>query len=150
MELISIGFVHSNVSKQYGKHQLLKTKINKYFSQFVDKYRDFDYVWFEDKLYVESKHGWRIKKDIEKLLNKQINQIRPKVFPPEFGFTFIDALSAKQKIEQKNIRKKKEREGRKRKVKNKFFRAIKNIKSGRKEFNRIGCFDLENDLSIGV
>lgn len=143
MELISIGFVHSNVSKQYGKHQLLKNKINKYFSQFVDKYREFEYVWLEDKLYVESKHGWRIKKDIEKLLNKEINQIDPKIFPPDFMVTFIDALTAKRKIEQKNTRKRKEKERRKRKAKNKFSRAVKNIKNGTVGFNRIGCFDLE-------
>lgn len=143
MELISVSFVQHNVNNQYGKHKTLRGKLNGYFTQFVDKYRDFNYVWFEGKLYVDAKHGWQIKKDIEKLLNKPIRPIYPKNFGPDFHMKFVDALTVKKKIDQKNARKKHELEMKKDGIKKEFFDTIDNIKHEKPGYRYIGAFDLE-------
>lgn len=143
VELISVGFVQSNVTMQYGKHTNLKSKINKYFDEFVDVYRDFRYVWYEDKLYVHSDHKYQIEKDIEKLLNKPIKHIGPKIFPIDYSFKYIDSLSAKKKLERKIRRKIREKERKKQKIKKEFFSVVDNIKANKDGYRHIGCFDLE-------
>jgi hypothetical protein len=143
MELISIGFVQNLVTNQYGKHKNLRIKIDKYFAQFVDRYNDFNYVWHDKKPYIEAKHEDQIKKDIEKMLNKQIQHFRPKEFPPEFNPRFIDAVSVKRKITRKINRKRRLQENRKRKIRNNFNKVVNGIKQFKEGHNYIGSFDLE-------
>ncbi len=143
MELISISFVHHNVINQYGGLKNLKGKINQYFSQFIDKYRDFEYVWFEGKLYIDIKYAWQIKKDIEKLLNKPIRPIHAKKFPNTFMPHTIDAITAKKKVEDRNNKKQQELESKQNEIKLQFSNIISNIKNQVPGYRFIGAFDLE-------
>lgn len=143
MELISISFVQHNVINQYGGLKNLKGKINQYFSQFIDKYRDFEYVWLEGKLYVDTKYAWQIKKDIEKLLNKPIRPINAKKFPKDFNPVLLDSITAKQKLEDRNNKKQLELENKQLSVKQEFSNIINSIKNHVPGYRFIGAFDLE-------
>lgn len=143
MELISISFVQHNVNNQYGGLKNLKGKINQYFAQFVDRYSDFDYIWSEGKLYIDAKHSWQIKKDIEKLLNKPIRNIQPKIFSNDFKPSRIDSITAKKKVDDKNIRKQNELELKQNQINDKFIKTINSIKNNENGFRYIGAFDLE-------
>ena len=143
MELISVSFVHHNVINQYGNHKMLRGKINNYFHQFIDKYKDFDYAWVDEKLYIDNKHGWQIKKDIEKLLNKPIKPIYTKIFGSKYNIKFIDVMDVKKKIEQKKIKKDYELEIKHKSIKQEFYNIIDKIKKRENGYRYIGSFDLE-------
>lgn len=143
MKLISLGYVHNDVIRQYGRHKQLRYKINNFFSNFLDTYNDFGYVWYEDKLYFDASHGWRIKKDIENLLNKSINKIYPKWFSPDMKVRFINGDIAKKKLARKDRKKKNARDKKRKKIRSRFEKSIRNIKGDSNDCNHIGCFDLE-------
>jgi len=143
MELISVGFLQNSVMHQYGKYPELRVKIDRYFTNFADNYVDFNYVWFEDRMYVEAKHGELIKGDIENVLNRRIDPFGVKIFPPESFIRFIDCNSVKQKIEEKKQKKIKEREEKKQKIRDDFNAAVRNIKNKVEGHRFIGSFDLE-------
>jgi len=146
-----MNYVQHMVINKYGKHKALQVKINQYFSQFLDKYREFDYAWIDNKLYIAKKHGWQIKKDIEKMINTSIFDITPKIFTDEVKINIVNYQFVKKKIQQKNERKKIEIELKKSGIKKEFFETVDNIKNEKSGFRYIGSFDLEfweQDMSI--
>jgi len=144
MELISIGFIHNDVTRQYKYHKNLRIKIDKYFSEFVDSYNHFKYVWIEGKLYISSKHSNKIKNDIETLLNNKIESIKVKFISQPSSIRFISSCTVKRKIESKKNKKKKEINFKRKRILDEFFSIINNIKNDNNiYFNNIGCFDLE-------
>ena len=120
MEFISLSFVQHNISRQYGRKGNLKGKINNYFGSFVDQHPHLQYGWVDGKVYVEGAFGWKMKKELEKLINKPVKDIRPKQFPADFEMPIFDNTTIKKKIENK-IRKRKEALERKKKIPNKNF-----------------------------
>jgi hypothetical protein len=143
MEFISLNFVKHNVSRQYGKKGNLKSKINNYFGSFIDQHSHLQYGWVDGKVYVEASFGWKMKKELEKLLNKPIKDIRPKQFPKDFKMTILDGIEIKKR-EERRIRKAKEAlEKRKEETKQEFLDVVKNIKDGIPDHQMIGSFDLE-------
>ena len=143
MEYISLNFVQHNVTRQYGKQKIMKSKIKNYFNTFFDKHHDIPYVWLEGKAYVRGSFGFQLKKELEKLLNKQIKPIFPKLFSEEFTIVERDSLFIKNKLEEKIRLIKEKAEARKQEVKDKFFLTIDNIKKETPGFRYIGAFDLE-------
>ncbi len=151
MEYISLNFIQNNVIRQYGKQKALKSKINNYFGSFVDQHQDIPYVWLEGKAYVRGSFGFQLKKEIEKLLNKQIKPIHPKLFSSDFVIKERDNLYIKQKIEDRKLAIQAKSDARKKVINDKFFDTIKSIKNETPGFRYIGAFDLEfweNDMNL--
>ena len=151
MELVSIGYIQNTAILQYGKYGHLKELITNFFSNFLEKYSEWDYVWYESRLYVAGEHLPTIKKNLEDLLNKQINGLRPKSFPEEYNFRFIDSVSAKKRIDRRIQKKKLEREKKRNKIIHRFEEVVGGIKSHEQNHRFIGSFDLEfweQDMSI--
>jgi len=143
MEFISLNFVQHNVSRQYGKKGNSKIKINNYFASFVDKHPELQYGWLDSKVYVESSFGWKMRKELEKLLNKPIKEIRVKTFPKDFKMPIVDGNEIKNRIADK-VRKRKEAiEQRKDDIKKEFYDVVQNIKNDVPDHQLIGSFDLE-------
>ena len=151
MDLVSVGYIQSVAIHQYNKYPQIRDKINKFFTQFLDNYMNFRYVWFEDKLYVEAENLNTIKTDLENYLNKPINKIGYKSFPPEYRFRFLDVVAAKKKIDKKLLKKQLEKEKKRNKITSGFDEVVNKIKSNEQGFRFIGCFDLEfweHDMNI--
>ena len=151
MDLVSIGYIKSVAIHQYNKYPQIREKINKFFDHFLDKYVGFKYVWYEDKLYVEATNLEKIKNDLENYLNKPINNIGFKSFPPDYRFRFIDDVAARKKVDKKALKKRLEREKKRNKITTGFNDIINKIKSNEEGFRYIGCFDLEfweKDMNI--
>ena len=143
MEFISLNFVKHNVLKQYGKNSNLKIKINNYFGSFIDQHPDLVFGWVDGKVYIDGSYAWKMKKELEKLLNKPIKEIKPKQFPSDFKMKTYDGKTIKKMIED-NIRKRKEAiEKKKEDVKENFLNVMKNIKDCIPNHQIIGSFDLE-------
>ena len=68
MEFISLNFVKHHLLKQFGKKNSLKSKINNYFGSFIDQHPDLKYTWIDGKVYVEGAFAWKMKKELDRLL----------------------------------------------------------------------------------
>ena len=143
MDLISVGFVQNSVMQQYGKHPNLRMKSNDYFTRFTDNYTELDYVWYEGKMFVAAKHSDIIKGDIEETLNKQIFPFGFKTLPPESVVEVVDYMAIKDKMEERRLKKIKEKADKKQKIKDDFKTIIDNVKKGVEGHRIIGAFDLE-------
>lgn len=151
MELISLNFVKHNVSRQYGKKGNLKNKINNYFGSFIDQHPELTYAWIEGKVYVESSFGWGMRKELEKLINKPIKEIRPKQFPQGFKYQTLEGTAIKKKVENKARKKKEAIELKRDETKSTFLKTVENIKNDVEGNQIIGSFDLEfweHDMDI--
>jgi len=142
MEYISLSHVQYNVTRQYGKQKHLKIKINNYFNSFVDQHHHIHYAWIDNKVYVQDSFSFQLKKEIEKMLNKQIRPITSKHFSKD-SIILRDFLFIKERIDRKNRIKKEQLELRKNGIQTEFFSTVDNIKSNQKGFRFIGAFDLE-------
>lgn len=142
MEFISLNFVKHNVSRQYGKG-INKGKINNYFGSFIDQHPDLKYGWLDGKVYIDSSFGWKMKKELEKLLNKPIKDIHPKKFPADFKMDMLDGSVVKKKVDNRIRKAKEATERRKEETKQEFLNVVKNIKANIPDHQIIGSFDLE-------
>ena len=143
MEFISLNFVKHNISRQYGKQGNLKSKINNYFGSFIDQHPDLKYGFVDGKVYIEGSFAWKMKKELEKLTNKPIKEIRPKIFPNDFEMTVLDNISAKKKAEERIKKIKEASFKRKEDIKQEFQDVVSNIKHDIPDHQMIGSFDLE-------
>lgn len=142
MAFISFNNIQHIITKQYGSQKHLKNKVNNYFASFVDKHQDIMYGWDDGKVYIDATYGWKIKKELEKLLNKSVKEFESRNFTDKTIKTYNN-LEIKKKIEDRNKRKKQKIEQKREEVKEDFLSIVKKIKSNEDGYNLIGAFDLE-------
>jgi hypothetical protein len=143
MEFISLSHIKNNMIRQYGKQKALKGKINNYFTSFIDRHPDLEYGWLEHKVYLKGDFAWKLKKELEKTLNKPVRAIQYKYLPADFVMPFFTQLEIKAKVKEYEQLKKDRIEAKKQKFKDDFFSTIKSIKEEKENSRYIGAFDLE-------
>lgn len=142
MAFISFNNIQHIITKQFGKQKHLKIKLNNYFGSFVDQHQDISYVWDDGKVYLEDKHGWKVKKELERLLNKSIKDFETRNLTSK-TFVVYDNIEIKKKMEQALKRKKDKIEQKRDNIKKEFQDVINNIKTEVDGYRLIGAFDLE-------
>lgn len=151
MKFVSVGNIKNIALTQYRRDAITSEKINLYFENFLDTYSDFQYVWFENRLYFDSIYFNIVKHDIELFINREIGYVPMKTFPPELNIKLVDSVTVKRKIDRIILKKKINKEKIKNKIIDDFDNLIQNIKICSPGYRYIGCLDLEfweNDMGI--